>query len=266
MKVDPVDIIKVGGSILSNKKRYRTLKKRTIKKICKLLSEYRNPFILVHGAGSFGHIIADKFSINSGYSHPGQLEALARIRYDMTELSLYITKQLLKKGVQVINFQTSALAYITNEKRLSLYVDPLLKALELKIVPMLSGDIIFHHIQGFSILSGDRIIKELSKRLTVKRIIFITDVDGIEITNKETKRPTIVQETTQEELESLELYNKRVDDTIIDVTGMMKGKLAEIKEALNSGVEEVIIVNGKFPERIKKVLNNEETLCTRITR
>jgi aspartokinase-like uncharacterized kinase len=43
----------------------------------------------------------------------------------------------------------------------------------------------------------------------------------------------------------------------------MKGKLEDILSTINY-VEEVIIINGNFPDRILKIVQNEEAICTRI--
>ena len=64
-----INIIKLGGSVITDKTSYRKIRKENLSQICKQLLNSNIPYILIHGAGSFGHIIAEKHSIQDGFEN-----------------------------------------------------------------------------------------------------------------------------------------------------------------------------------------------------
>lgn len=262
MNQSSVTIIKLGGSIITNKSQYRELNKQNLKKICKVLAQHKEQYIVVHGAGSFGHIIASKYDIANGYKDHSQLGGLATIRRDMNELSNAVTKYLNDAGLEAFSFQTSALVYEKNESDGTIFVQPILKALELGIVPVLSGDVIFTEKKGFTILSGDKLIERLVKKITVKKVIFVSNVDGIFVIDPVTEVSKLSTALSISELENVELAKIKQGD-IVDVTGDMAGKYSSIKKIIPF-VESVAIVNGNYPERILAALQNSPGVYTLI--
>ncbi|MHB8562233.1 MAG: amino acid kinase family protein, partial [Thermoplasmataceae archaeon] len=78
-------IIKLGGSVITDKSRYRTFRREITKKIIDVISEFEEELILVHGGGSFGHIMAKR------YGFPGSVNmknknGIALIHNDMESL------------------------------------------------------------------------------------------------------------------------------------------------------------------------------------
>ena len=57
-------IIKLGGSIITDKTDYRKFNKDVVARLCKEIKESGQKVIIVHGAGSFGHIISKRFKLN----------------------------------------------------------------------------------------------------------------------------------------------------------------------------------------------------------
>ncbi|MFW9852216.1 MAG: hypothetical protein ACFFDS_04705, partial [Candidatus Thorarchaeota archaeon] len=73
----------------------------------------------------------------------------------------------------------------------------------------------------------------------------------------ELKRLTSLSLTELREIELAD-YSKRDLD---DVTGTMKGKVETIL-SIGQFVNQVIVVNGKYSERISQVLKRAPTICT----
>ena len=48
-------LIKLGGSIITNKKKPLSPRKKSIDKIVRALKKIDEPIIVVHGGGSYGH-------------------------------------------------------------------------------------------------------------------------------------------------------------------------------------------------------------------
>jgi len=60
-------IIKLGGSVITDKTKENCFKKKIVDNLAKAIKKAKQETIIIHGAGSFGHIIADKYRLNMGY-------------------------------------------------------------------------------------------------------------------------------------------------------------------------------------------------------
>ena len=255
-----VNVIKIGGSVITEKSAYRSIREENLVEICKQMSNLGSPYIIIHGAGSFGHIIAEKHSIQTGFEESSQLSGVVKIRQDMATLTQKVVSNLVENNVKAIGFQTSALAFMEGTE-VQYCLNPIEKSLSLGLFPVLSGDVIFAKEEGFTIHSGDSIINHLVKKFDVNQVIFLTDVDGLIEKTDDEEDGKLVKSMGLEEFKNFKAKEMRSD--VIDVTGSMSGKIDEIADILND-VEQVIILNGLFPERLKQVLENEDVISTTI--
>jgi isopentenyl phosphate kinase len=263
MNKEEIDIIKLGGSVITDKTRYKEFRKDTLQSLANIIRLWDKKCVIVHGAGSFGHILAKKYSIVSGYKNKEQLEGLSQIRYDMNELRQNILKVFSESGVNVLDFQTSAFVYrIVEKDEEAIFLSPIIKAMEIGSFPLLSGDILFTDDKSFTIYSGDSLIDLLVKNFNVRRAIFITDVDGLMITDATSNAVKLLETINFDDFNNIEPADY-ISEEKADVTGGMLGKIATIKSVLNH-VSEIIIVNGNHPERIQQILDNKQTICTSI--
>ena len=262
MNKDKIDIIKIGGSVITDKSEYRSLRKKQLSLISEEISKWNRKLILVHGAGSFGHYIAKQYSIHLGFSYQDQIKGVLQIREDMSELSDIVNRTLKEKGTKAISFQTSAIIF-EDKTGYSCQFDPIRKALALDLTPVLSGDILLTENKAFKILSGDTLTNIIAENLEISRVIFISDVDGIFIQNKETRKNELVSNLSLEDLENVTIGDLKHEDSN-DVTGEMKGKISEIKSLLRQ-VSEVIIVNGSYPDRLAAIRSGDSFIGTRLT-
>ena len=139
-----VTILKIGGSSITNKAKEETLDQEALEWFAKLIassvdqsllsshhdvatqsSESKPKFIVVHGAGSFGHHSAKRYGLRCGKSvfmdecvrHDGQqsdhnttpnvdlqheMEGLSKTRHSVQKLNMAIVGALLKHGVNAI--------------------------------------------------------------------------------------------------------------------------------------------------------------------
>ena len=102
-------------------------------------------------------------------------------------------------------------------------------------------------------------VKYLAENLRPERVIMASDVDGIY--NKDPKinpdAELLEVVTSSEQMESIK------NTQTVDVTGEMGGKLTELLELANLGVESEIINANKF-NIIKNALNGEKVTGTLI--
>lgn len=262
LKNELIDIIKIGGAIITDKNEYRSLRKKQLSLISKEIAQWNRKSIIIHGAGSFGHIVAKQYSIHLGFSYQDQIKGVLQIRRDMAELSQAVINSLIEEGGKALAFQTSSIVY-EDKKGYSVQNKPINKALALGFNPVLSGDILFTENRGFRILSGDTLTNLMVKYFDVRRVIFISDVDGIFVQNDKTGENELANNLSSKDLERIKVGNLEHKDSR-DVTGEMKGKISEIKRLLEK-VSEVIVVNGYHPERLTAIRNGKNFIGTKLT-
>ena len=78
-------LVKLGGSVITDKARYRVFNKDRVARLCSEIAESGKDVIVVHGAGSFGHVLAKRHSLQDGYSDPEQIPAAARVQSSTRE-------------------------------------------------------------------------------------------------------------------------------------------------------------------------------------
>ncbi|XP_051122096.1 isopentenyl phosphate kinase isoform X2 [Andrographis paniculata] len=144
-----------------------------------LSSDSKN-FIVVHGAGSFGHFQASKSGVHKGgLSRPLVKAGFVATRISVTSLNLEIVRALAK-GIPSIGMSPFSCGWSTCERNLSeADISTVIKALDAGFVPVLHGDAVLDRSQGCTILSGDVIIRLLAEQMCPDYVVFLTDVFGV---------------------------------------------------------------------------------------
>ncbi len=246
-----MNIIKLGGSIITDKESYRKVNLKLLKELCNVLSESKGKKILIHGAGSFGHILAIKSSLDRPGSIKGKETAISRVIADVLELNSIMTDELNKKGVRAISVSPHA---IYNGKKPDFKIVELL--LKNGFVPLLHGDIVLSNGK-YRIISGDEIALDLSRKFSSDSVLFVTDVDGLYDSDPKTNK-------NAKFIPSIRSKDISIVDTGRDATGSMAGKMERIKKMVLY-TDRVVILNGKRPERLLTCLQGKETRSTVIT-
>jgi isopentenyl phosphate kinase len=256
-------IVKLGGSVITDKGRKLALRKRVINRLARELSSYKGPMVVVHGGGSFGHPVASKYKIAEGYKNRGQLMGLSFTHGAMELLNSYVVEAFQKMNVPAISIQPSACAVVSDGRIKSMQLRPIKKLLELGITPVLYGDAVPDLRRGISILSGDQIVVYLAKKLRAPRVVFGTDVDGVYAADpKMDGMARLLRRITPANINTIDfLGNARAGD----VTGGMKKKVDELLELAEQGVE-AEIVNATRPNVLKRAIQGESGLGTIISR
>ena len=100
-------VIKLGGGLITDKSISKTINMSAIDKVCKVILEIQNEgynIIIVHGAGSYGHILAKEMDIANGIdknNRHGQRNAVKKIRKDMLELNSHVIESLENLNLNV---------------------------------------------------------------------------------------------------------------------------------------------------------------------
>ena len=261
---DNLLIIKLGGSVITFKERPLSPNYQAIDKIANIIKELKKTFkiIIVHGGGSFGHYWSVKYDMHTmpfAYSDEG----VAKVRESMIKLNSIIVEKLIALDIKPFSIQASS--FVFNNLP---YDDRILDIADMikdnGLTPITYGDVIYTSNGNFSILSGDSLMKIMSKVLKPKLSIFTTNVDGIydNITNGNLV-PEILLDKSASPLTN-NIDNKiQFSELMFDVTGGMKRKISESIDIVNLGIP-VYLINGFYPERILDVINGNDFIGTSI--
>jgi isopentenyl phosphate kinase len=257
-------ILKLGGSIITKKEAKEPLIDHdNLDRISQEIADSSfGKLIIVHGAGSFGHPFASKYEIGNTIKDEEDF-ATKKFGFCITQnwvkkLNTLVCDSLIEKGVLAVSIQPSSFIITKNKRIHSCNLDLINKYLKYGFIPVIYGDVVPDIDESIKIcvLSGDQIIKYLGENLKPTRVILGSDVDGIY-----TKDP--------KKYSDAELMNTvtSCDDLIaegslnVDVTGGMNGKLTELIELAQLGVESEIINAGK-DNFVKRALNHEKGIGT----
>ena len=62
-------VIKLGGSVITDKSMQNTFNEEVTFRLVSEIKDSQKQVIVVHGAGSFGHILAKKYDLHKGYKN-----------------------------------------------------------------------------------------------------------------------------------------------------------------------------------------------------
>jgi isopentenyl phosphate kinase len=231
-------VVKAGGSAITDKRTYAKARLPVIRGLASELSSAKESIVLVNGAGSFGHTMAKKYDLASGYRKENQRVGVCRTKNDVLRLNMIVIETLMTKGIHAVSISPSSCFLCVNGRIEDSYLPPVYRMLELGFVPALYGDVVFDRKMGFCILSGDQIAVYLALKLGAERLILATDVDGLyDCDPKKSKNARILDKITYSQLEDMTKHATEVGD----VTGGMVGKLREIMSLAGKGIETDIV-------------------------
>lgn len=260
-------LIKLGGSLITDKSKPFTAKEGIIKRLGKEIYEarklYRGDLIIGHGSGSFGHTVAAKYQTQDGIVNKKSIKGLPLVADAAIEINRIVIKNFLKVGLPVVSFAPASFIYSDNKKTKKVFIEPIIKSLELGFIPVIYGDIIFDESRGFCIYSGEMSLNllaiNLKKNYKKLKIIYCGDTDGV----YDGRGRTIPKITP----DNFAGYKKGITGSkAVDVTGGMLHKVKEsLKVAGKYGIETTII-NGNKKNNLKKAISNVDSKGTRITK
>jgi isopentenyl phosphate kinase len=213
-------VLKLGGSVVTKKDSPETVDGPALDRAAAAVGEVQTTesLVLVHGAGSFGHLHADRHgvSVTSGSHDAG---ALAAIHGSMTELSESVVDALQDHGVGALPVRPLSLAH--RRDGLHLPAGSVEAMVREGFVPVLHGDVVTTAGSGGTILSGDEVVTSLSNSMGADRVGLCSTVPGV------------LDDDGQvvDRIDSLSDVAGLLGDTdATDVTGGMAGKVRTLLE------------------------------------
>lgn len=268
-------VIKLGGGLITDKEKLCTPRLEVIDQMAKVIADISAEgysVIVIHGAGSFGHLRAKRWQLHrgriNGYiasdieSISSQDDAVIAVRNDMLSLNDFVVEALREYGLEVEVFPPHFWASGTGlnfEGDLSIF-----SRTNSKAVKVCFGDVTSCPGEAeFGILSGDDLAYRLATEIEgVERLVFaLGGVDGL---LRNPPKEGVTQEIITEWRRSDGFTGEH--HSAIDVTGGIFLKAERGAQAANMGIE-VLMVRGDGDEgqdRVLAALRGEECLGTRI--
>ena len=251
-------ILKLGGSVITNKTKIQTFKKKLMDSLSESIKKSGKQMIIVHGAGSFGHILAKKYELNDGYKNSKQIKGFSETHKMVQSLNTLVLKSLLNFDIPAVSISPHSIIKLDNHKLAKMNFKLFEDYLERHFIPVTFGDVVLDKKLVFSICSGDLLVEALAKYFKPEKVIFAIDEDGLYTSNpKIDKKAKLIGKTTLKKTKEL----STIIDKHPDVTGGMSGKINTIKSISKLGIETVLL-NGNKPERLYKILVGKEAKST----
>lgn len=244
-------ILKLGGSIITDKSRLATARLDQISRIAHEISGIEN-LIVVHGAGSFGHIHAKNFGLPERFSGEG----LLKTHLSVSDLNRIVVEALHDAGVDALPLHPLSSVVLRDGRIHHMSTEVITEMLRRDVVPVLHGDVAMDLSKGASIVSGDQLVSYMARTLGAGMVAMGTDVDGVMIDGR------VLSCITPKDMHSLESHLLPAKG--VDVTGGMRGKLAELVELAGIGIDSRIF-NAGVAGNVRRALSGE-SLGTLITR
>jgi len=253
-------IIKLGGSVITDKAKDCTFKQKVMDNLSEQIKRAGKEAIIIHGAGSFGHIIAKKYDLNSGYKRLEQIKGFSETHEKVQALNSLVLKSLQSAGLPAVSISPHSTIKLQNHKLERMNYEIFEEYLEKKFMPVTFGDVVLDKTLGFSICSGDLLVQALAKHFKPEKVIFVMDEDGLYTANpKIDNKAKLLEKTTITDFEKLTTSL----DSHADVTGGMAGKIENIKKI--TGLEiDTVLLNGNKADRLYHALVGEETKSTTV--
>ncbi len=248
-RAEEVYVLKIGGSVLTEKGTVRRVRKEAIKRISEeialALSTAPKKLILVHGAGSYGHPQAKV------YLESREVKDALITHEAVKELNGMVVSSLMEFGLNAMPIHPLSGVESKGGEIKYKIKEQIEMALKMGIVPVLHGDVILDEKEGFRILSGDQLVVYVSREFKAGRVGVGTDVDGV--LNDEGE---VIRRITSAEVEEMSIEGS----VHVDVTGGMKEKVFLLAKLASESNVPSILFNASKESNILKFLTGDENL------
>lgn len=265
--IKKIILIKFGGSLITDKSRPFTAKIEIINnlsnQIAQALNEDKNLSLIIgNGGGSFPHYPAVKYQMKDGIKNEWQKMGFCEVQDAASQLNRIIVRSLLNYKVRAISMNPSSMIIAKNKKIKKFFIQPILKILDLNIVPVVYGDIVYDEVFGATIFSTEQLLNYLAvyfkkNNLPVKKIIHNGITKGVL-----DGRGFLIKKITAQNWNKIKKFFTKTKG--FDVTGGMKHKVEEALNLAKRGIKTLIINGAEEKKILKKAILDHKVIGTLI--
>lgn len=251
-----ITLVKLGGSVITDKKTPYVAKISVIKRLAKELKSSPNGLIIAHGSGSFGHTSAVKFGGKKGYvSKTG----FAKVALDAMEINRIVMEVLVNQKIPTVSFKPMSMIVSKAGVMEDSFFEPINQALIQGFIPVVYGDGILDKKWKSTIFSGEKTLSKLgiyfkNKGYKIAQIIEVGETNGVYDDKKQT-----ISKISKESWPKTKKFIFKV--TAKDVTGGMEHKIEEGLSMAKFGIK-TLIINGNTKNELKNAILGKKTKGT----
>lgn len=260
----PIILIKIGGSLITDKSKPYTLKEKALHIICEEIKKAQSlnkQLIIGHGGGSFAHVPAKKYQTQEGLKNEGSLRGVAEVANAAAKLNRIVINKMLEVGINALSVSPLSIMVADNKELKDIFSESIEQLLDKNLLPVLYGDQVMDKKTGCTIFSTEKVLGYVAMHLKekgyqIERIIHcgktngVYDVDGntVEMINSE----------------NFNNYKESLDGSSgVDVTGGMIHKVEETLKLAQKGIPGLII-DGIEHGSLSSAIKGEPVIGTKI--
>jgi isopentenyl phosphate kinase len=231
-------IAKLGGSVITDKSKPFSYRPDVVSALSEEIASSDQKVVVVHGGGSFGHVVAKQHGITSDAGEAPAV-GVAQTRGAMYDLDRMVCKTMMEFKLSPYPFSPFDAVARAGKAPVATWLKGLLKE---GLTPVTFGDVSLTPA-GFKVISGDVIMQDLAKILAPERCVFALDVDGV----YEENTRVIIPEISPSKIRRMNVSGGD------DATGGMKLKL-DAASRIAAGGTRVCFVSGYRRNEFSKAL------------
>ncbi|MBQ0825159.1 amino acid kinase family protein [Streptomyces tagetis] len=235
----PLLILKIGGSLFSDKSRPGSLDEKAFDALVRLVADlhqaHRGRLLLVTGGGAFGHGALRGLDPGDPFAPLPFVDATAGVRWR------WVTR-LTDRGVRALPLQLGAFSRVDpgDPTGIAACAEPLASLLAAGVLPVLSGDCLIRPDGALEAFSSDRTPEVLIRALGAARVVMLTDVPGLLTGGPGSDRVLGFVDA----LDPAPAYAHVWKESEWDVSGAMQGKLDALVACARQGAD-CFIMRGR---------------------
>lgn len=258
-------LLKLGGSLITDKNRRQTARRDTIARLAAEIASALKArpalqLVVGHGAGSFGHIEAREYGTRAGVHSPAAWRRFAEVAAVAARLNGIMLEALRAADVPAMAFQPSASVIAEDAVVSTMAAEPMRRALQSGLVPIVHGDVAFDDVRGGTIISTEDIFRYLATELKPSRILLAGIEPGVIAGYPD---GNVISEITTTGIDSI--ADQIQGSHAPDVTGGMESKVREMLAQIGRQPElEVQIFSGEEAGLVFAALTGQAQPGTRL--
>jgi len=246
-----ITLVKLGGSIITDKTRPYTPLVDNIRRMAKEIKMAGTPLLLAHGSGSFGHTSAKIYGGKRGYTSE---MGIARVCHDAMKINNVIMDALIEEEIPAVALRPMSMILAEGggiKRHLFQVVEEVLAQ---GLLPVVYGDVILDTAWKSTIYSGEVLLNNvgvylLERGFSIARIILVGKTDGFYNSGGETIAVIDGESWTR-------VYQTAAYNVENDVTGGMQHKVEQALLMAQKGIP-TWIINGNIPGELCNALEGK---------
>jgi isopentenyl phosphate kinase len=256
MKTKKLFLVKLGGSIITDKNKEYFARMDLIKKLAKEIYKSKAQLVIAHGSGSFAHTSATKYGGKKGYKN---LLGVATVARDAMEINRIVMDELIKAKIPAVSFRPMSMI-LTNAGKIKFENFQILEnALAQGLVPVVYGDVLWDQSWKSTIFSGEHTLNLIgiylsTKGYVIKKIIQVGQTDGVY-----DDKNNIISEINSKNWNHIKeyIFNSKAKD----VTGGIMHKIEDALIMAKMGIK-TILINGNRRNDLLNALEDKNVKGT----